>query len=529
MRRPALFLLLALASLACQAAGTLRVCLYFDDPETVGATQRRLPADEARIGEISAVMVRNLLGHFAEAEVVMTPAGRYAPGSLAGCDRAIYTGTYFDAQLPAAFLAEMAEYQRPLLWMNYNIWQLARESGAERFRSQWGFDYERVEAAPPVVGGTVPAFFSEFIYKGATFRKRVARDASGALTWQPGLIIVRNSSAQVLAEGRHTGTGARAPYALRKGDFFYIADNPVAVIDQRGRYLILADLLFDFLKLEPRSARRYALARIEDVHPEYDLKLLYLTIEVFKRRKLPFAISLIPRFVGGQPARTLDATENRAFVKMIRYAIANGASILVHGYEHQIQVDLGCGMAFSGEGYEFWDMCNHRPLPFETDAFFQQRLDRAKAILASAKIPYVGWVTPHYAASPLASKVIGRNFDRIVERRSYSLGEPGDVDSTVDQFFPYTIVRDYSGAHVWPENLGYVPLPDEGGSRRTVDDMLDAARLNKLVRDGWASFFWHPPIIRSELGVASLERLVDGIRAEGYEFVSLGELRSRGE
>jgi peptidoglycan/xylan/chitin deacetylase (PgdA/CDA1 family) len=59
--------------------------------------------------------------------------------------------------------------------------------------------------------------------------------------------------------------------------------------------------------------------------------------------------------------------------------------------------------------------------------------------------------------------------------------------------------------------------------------MLEAARLNKVVRDAWASFFWHPVLIRTELGIHSLERLVDGVRAEGYEFVSLQDLRKRGE
>ena len=34
--------------------------------------------------------------------------------------------------------------------------------------------------------------------------------------------------------------------------------------------------------------------------------------------------------------------------------------------------------------------------------------------------------------------------------------------------------------------------------------------------------------LNTEIGIASLEKLVDGIRAEGYEFISLQELRRRG-
>jgi uncharacterized protein YdaL len=301
------------------------------------------------------------------------------------------------------------------------------------------------------------------------------------------------------------------------------------VIDERDRYLIFADLLFDVLKLEPRTQKRYALARIEDVHPAYDLKLLYQTIEVFKRRQIPFAITLIPRYVGADNPG-LDATDNVKFVRMIRYAMDNGASILVHGYEHQIGVDLGCGVTYSGEGYEFWDVCKNRPLPFDSPQFVQERLDKAKRILDEAKIPYVGWVTPHYAASETALRVIHRNFGRILQRMDYFLeGRPYSRANTTDQFFPYTIVNDYHGLYVWPENLGYLPLPGPGAHPRRVDEILEAARLNKLVRDAWASFFWHPYLINTHHGIASLEKIVDGIRAEGFEFVSLQELKKRGE
>lgn len=511
MQRAATLCLVLLLWAGAAAAAKLKVCLYFDTN-----------------GERSAVMVRNLLGHFREVDVVMSPVGRYAGGELSGCQRAIYLGTYFDAKLPDAFLGDVAGYRGPFLWMNYNIWQLEQKLGRERFRDQWGFAYRRADAGTPQAKSRIPDFYRHFSYKGALFRKVASLDARGAFIGYPDIVLVANDSASVLSEAVHSATQAKTPYALRKGDFFYIADNPVSVIDERDRYLILADLLFDFLKLPPRSERRYAVARIEDVDPAYDLKLLYLTIEVFRARKLPFAISLIPRYVG--PDRTMDLTENIKFLRMIRYAIANGASILVHGYEHGLAVDTGCGVSYSGEGYEFWDGCNNAPLRFESAQYFQQRIDKAKKILNDAKVPYAGWVTPHYAASPLAMRVIHGNFGRVLQQMTYYLqNQPVTPQNAIDQFFPYTIFHDHHGFHVWPENLGYVPLPAEGGTPRRVDEMLEAARLHKVVRDAWASFFWHPPLIRTPIGIQSLERLVDGIRAEGYEFVSLQELRARGE
>lgn len=518
-------LLSALLCAACFAANAasprLSVCLYFDGEDNAAGY---------RVGERSAVMVRNLLGHFAEVDVFMAPTARYSAGELASCDRAIYIGTYFEARLPEAFLADAQRYERPLFWMNYNIWQLERRLGEERFRAAWGFAYRRIDGNGLPARGEVPHFFREFSYKGATFRKVAFRDAQGALIAHPEIVIVANRSAQVLAEAVHSRTGERAPYVLRKGGLFYIADNPVSVIDERDRYLILADVLFDFLGLPPRTAKRYAAVRIEDIHPGYDLRMLHRTIEVFRARKVPFAISLIPRYVGPGSNDGLELAGDRNFLQLIHYAIANGATILAHGYEHQLTVDLGCGVSYTGEGYEFWDVCKNRPLPFDSVAFVQERLDKAKRILRRARVPWAGWVTPHYAASPLAIRVIHANFGRVLQRMRYFLdGAPMDAPNAIDQFFPYTIVHDHYGVYVWPENLGYVPLPRHGGTARHVDEMLEIARLNKVVRDAWASFFWHPVLINTELGIASLEKLVDGIRAEGYEFASLRDLRGRGE
>src|SRR5688500_2537867 len=103
MRRTALvFLLLACAASA--AAAPLKVCLYFDGEDNAAGFH---------VGERSAIMVRNLLGHFKEVEPTLSSLGSYRAGALAGCQRAIYMGTYFDAKLPEAFLADAAAYRAP--------------------------------------------------------------------------------------------------------------------------------------------------------------------------------------------------------------------------------------------------------------------------------------------------------------------------------------------------------------------------------------------------------------------------------
>jgi uncharacterized protein YdaL len=124
---------------------------------------------------------------------------------------------------------------------------------------------------------------------------------------------------------------------------------------------------------------------------------------------------------------------------------------------------------------------------------------------------------PHYMASPGAYAAAGKRFAYRYERSLYFPGllsrRPVPDAGREWQFFPY-VVRDVYGATVVPENLDYVT-----SSGDSIPALLAAARANLVVRDGVASFFYHP-----FLGVAELPRVVDGLRAMGYTFVSATDL-----
>ncbi|MFD0572875.1 DUF2334 domain-containing protein [Kitasatospora gansuensis] len=85
----------------------------------------------------------------------------------------------------------------------------------------------------------------------------------------------------------------------------------------------------------------------------------------------------------------------------------------------------------------------------------------------------------------------------------------------IGQFFPYP-VRDVYGMTVLPENLGnYEPVVSNNNPPRLPADMIHEAQLNLAVRDGFASFFYHP-----SYGLSALQQTVNGIKALGYTFVS---------
>ncbi len=80
--------------------------------------------------------------------------------------------------------------------------------------------------------------------------------------------------------------------------------------------------------------------------------------------------------------------------------------------------------------------------------------------------------------------------------------------------YPY-VVDDIHGFCVVPENLGrYAPGP-AGVDGQPVEGIVARARALRVVKDGVAGFFFHPTFDPSILG-----QIVDGIRGEGYTFVS---------
>jgi uncharacterized protein YdaL len=125
---------------------------------------------------------------------------------------------------------------------------------------------------------------------------------------------------------------------------------------------------------------------------------------------------------------------------------------------------------------------------------------------------------PHYTGSATAYKAVKTRFSTRWERALYYSGvlRGGAVDHQrpFGQLFPY-VVNDVYGSKVLPENLGNVePEPWFIYPARLPADIVKAAERNLVVRDGFASFYFHP-----FLNLQLLKDTVAGIKGLGYTFV----------
>lgn len=575
-----IFLFLILGLTAVNAADVfpadkMCVLIYFDEAS----------GQNYNLGKLYSIQLRNLLGHFPEVQQIVSPIERYNSGDLNKCRSAIYLGSYFDNKVPKTFLDDFSNATTNVAWLGYNIWQLPEDQQ----KSSLGYTYNSLTKIDYnlVTEDGFPGFFRYFKYKGETFKKFVdwvGGAESKTIKAAEEMIQMQKSEdffskeSEVLSTAVHSLTSEEIPYVIRKKNKFYIADMPFSYIHEADRYLIFCDILFDILSLPPKQTKKLAVLRLEDVHALTDLWHLKDISDLLVEEKVPINIALIPIFYDplsecykDTSAKYLEMTDNPEFMSWIEDAKSKDAFFIWHGVTHQYNNVRNPHSGCSSSDFEFWDIVNNKSIAEDSSPYVLNRLNTGAKILAKAGIYPKVWLTPHYQASALDYRLFAKVFDWNIGRVVYFLDKPNqnlhDVDTEnlvysrpenldsnyrqdlfkdftttvesnwVGQLFPYEIYSDVYGQKVIPEILGN-PQPFVSAHvvyPRTIEEMLADAKRNLVLRDAWASMFFHPYLLISKakggLGeydgdIRPLQKLVRGIKDLGYEFTHLDDFIS---
>lgn len=482
------------------------------------------------------------------------------------CDATIYIGSYYDNELPKGFLEDFQVTTKPILWMGYSIWQLGNvfeETFGYKFSSIAGLEYSAITSVSEMLG-TKPTFYRDVHYKGEVFSKYESWGVgtSDIFIGAPEINILKPTAPErsdVLASIFHTNGISKTPWALRSNNYFYIAEVPLSFIHESDRYLVLADILFDFLNEKPRSEQHLAVVRLEDIHPAIDIESFKLSIDILKKYKIKPTLTLIPFFRDpfrlsyvpeGEP---LEGSMNdyKDFLKEVRKISDQGATIIWHGVTHATDGIANPFTGITGDDYEFWDSLNNKPLEKDSGAFAIQRLQLGQKEFLTANIQSQIWVTPHYRASAVDNLVFSKFFPWSMGRSSYiplqfsafsldlnSLAQLTDQNiissptknQFIGQFVPYEIYGDYNQQRLLPENLGNIQpyLSDQVVKTRSVEDLIADAKRNLVIRDSWASFFYHPFLLNVEDATNnSLVTLITELKSLGYQFIDLNQWTSQ--
>jgi uncharacterized protein YdaL len=417
--------------------------------------------------------IANLTGHFKSHADILNITN-YKAGLMRSYDAIFYISYEKKFALPEAFKSDFLNTDKTVCWLNRQL----DEIDQTLLRAKFGFH---------VSGFVEDHGFTNVIYKDRLFPKG---DDTLNVTG-----IDDSSIAHVVSFARNT-KGEKLPYVIHSKNLWFIADSPFSYCSERDRYIVFADLMHDILG-QDHPVSHTALVRIEDVNPLSDPASLNHIFRYLAAEKVPFAVSLVPVYI--DPLKKIEShlEDHPALLRTLKRVGFYGGAIVMHGFTHQYR-------GVTTDDYEFWDDVEDRPPRGDSVEYTSIRIEKGLRELFQNNLVPFAWETPHYFGSGNTHMAVRKFFSHVWDR--------GNVMEYLgsDQFFPYRL-RDIYGQDVIPENLGYVHLEHPDSS-----EILQAASLNLAVRDGYASFFFHPFV-----DISYLKAIVRGMKKMGYKFADI--------
>jgi uncharacterized protein YdaL len=423
---------------------------------------------------VHALFLANLLTHF-NLQGKLIPLEEYRSGELADYRAGFLVASDSKTNVPPALLADIRATDHPFTWIGDHIDQLLNSSDARR---HYGFSFEEYRR---------DSDFQSVFYKQTLLPKPDA---------DINIVSIQDPSVAEIEATAINRDKYSTPYVVKSGNFWYFADRVFSYMGEGTRYLVMCDLLHDILGIYHASDQR-AMVRIEDVSVDDDPDDLKSIATWLSDRHIPFQIALIPIF--RDPAHSLEIRlgDRKSTVEAIQTMIAKGGTPVMHGVTHQVH-------GLSGDEYEFWDELGNRAVGGDSADFVTRRLRMGFAECFNNGIYPVAFEVPHYGASDIDYKTLGETFSLFYDRPMVT------PDDTTAQLVPYPVIDQY-GRHIVPETLGYLPEDDPDPLK-----LVEYARTMRVVRDGYASFYFHP-FLKQKL----LEQVVQGVSDLGYHFVSI--------
>lgn len=517
------------------------------------------------VGKTNAIFLENLLGHF-NVDVVSKPADTYVADEMNNKRAVFYIGSTYAALSNYAqgspqrdayenFYKDIATKERTVIWMNYNLEDLEtfwedNGLGGTTFTDKFGIQFNSISQAK----------YNRVEYKNIELFKGVIPFATPgsdvslcenegnnryACSLELNLIDIFDTNlSEVFVTAYSTIAGANtpvSPYITRGGKFWFVGDIPFSYMSEEDRYLAFSDLLHDMLDMPHEESHR-AIMRLEDVDARTSISDLNEVAKYMKKKKIPFSVATIPVYedplgIENSGVPTTELISNSEVGRRLKVLSDEGAIYLIqHGTTHQYHQSLNDPESeirnpyngLSGDDFEFMRVIENEDLsysylyPTESDsgAWAKSRIETGKNVLATLGLTPFAWEAPHYMAGPnhyrSIKEVYPVQYARVLYYPNEESNDPSLKYQFIGQFFPYVIQKDLYGSTIIPENIHNIEdLPNPGYRQLLPADMIHFAQKLKVVRDGVASFYYHP-----YLGDTHLKEIIPGLQHAGYTFVA---------
>ncbi len=525
--------------------------------------------DYGEVGKEYAMLLENLLGHFKDLSVISKPADEYLANDMNKKMAIFYIGSTYDVlsyypvessqrEAYENFFRDIAYYNHPIAWMNYNLYTLeefwmdnylndtsfADTYGFHFYGTSWDAHYNRVEYKDTeLFKGVIP-----FATPGADISAcEDEGDNRYACEEELGILeIVDENKTDIVATAYSTLTSGSEtptkPYITRGNDnFWYVGDIPFTYMSEEDRYLAFSDLLHDILGIDHAESHK-AIMRLEDVDARTEMSDLNVIANYMNDKNIPFSVATIPLYkdplgIENDGVSTTVSLSDSSIGNRLKELYNQGRiTIVQHGTTHQFSTDdmneseiRNPYNGLSGDDFEFMRVVEVdpnqpylylHPIMNDSPTWARDRINSGKSILAELDIDAFCWEAPHYMAGAKHYRAIKNIYPVQYARMLYYPNEDSNdtekKSEFIGQFYPYVIEKDLYGYKIIPENIHNIENePNEGYRAIFPSDIIRFSKKLKVVRDGVASFFYHP-YLRDQY----LPEIIDGLEAEGYQFVS---------
>ena len=530
------------------------VLILYDDSSAYGS-----------MGLKNAMFLQNLLGHFGSLQVTAKPVSTYVAGEMQSVRAVFYLGTVYDAlsqygngsveeEAYYAFYNDVVTTGRNVIWMNYNLnllesYQSTHNPNGMSFAQQFGFkfkavtqgDFNRVtykntELYKGVIPFATPGVNVSLCKDEGSHRYACELETNEVSIVDTTKVVVDATTYSTLNPSTPT-----TPYVVHGNHFWFVGDVPFSYMSEEDRYLAFSDLLHDMVEI-PHTEVHKAIMRLEDVDARTELADLNAIANYMQGKGIPFSVATIPQYedplgVENGGVATTELLSNSVIGQRLKELYDQGAIYIVqHGTTHQFYNSISDPVdeiknpynGLSGDDFEFMRVVEVDPnQPYlylhptmnDSAQLAKDRILAGKAILDNLGVTAFCWEAPHYMAGPNhyrgIKEVYPVQYARVLY---YPFENSNDINKKykfIGQFYPYMIQKDLYGYKIIPENIHNIEdAPNTGYRPLFPADTIRFAQKLKVVRDGVASFFYHP-----YLQAGYLQQIVEGLEAEGYQFV----------
>jgi uncharacterized protein YdaL len=446
--------------------------------------------DDGQINQVNNLDL--IVGQFTS-RIVVADAETFDVEKLGTFSNIIYLGCV-ERVLPVRFIEALDRYSGPVFAIGENVAQLGGQFSF--VHTTYNEEITAIQYLPQAIEEAAPE------------------------EWYISKLEVHANAAVKIVASATTKTNEQIPVIVQKGDRF------VCGMGILPKSLTLA--LNSFFG-EPHQPKITRYLRLEDVHPNSDPDSLRKIAEYLAEKKIPYLVAVIPTYLHGD--KEIHYADAPKLVEILQYMQAHGASIILHGYKHQYRNDE------TGEGFEFWDVENDRPIyqerttkaltraDFSSEAayldfladgerFEREYIEKAIAMgvkeLVTHKLYPVGFEAPHYAMSAQGYKVVSEHFSHYFGR--VQLADTTRLATGVSLMESQPAF--FHGMTLCPETLGYIK---EYEGLQSLESIRQAIKLSLQYPNVYLSAYYHP-----YLGLDGLKALVEVLeQIEGAEWLDL--------